>query len=80
MLTTILPEAAKNGLKRIATIQPIDNDFITQDYLDTIEINISKFEIRYKSFISEEETIAWIHDENVRPASLLDHDRSIDRV
>lgn len=80
MLTKILPEAAKNGLKRIASIQPVENDFITQGYLDTIEANISKFGIRYKSFRSEEETIAWIHDENVRPASLQDHDRSIDRI
>ena len=80
MLTTILPEAAKNGLKRIASIQPIESNFITQDYLDAIEANISKFEIRYKSFISEEETMAWIHDENVRRVSLHDHDRSIDRV
>lgn len=80
MLTTILPEAVKNGLKRIAAIQPRENDFLTQDYLDAIEANISKFGIRYKSFHSEGETIEWIHDENVRPASLHDHDRSVDRV
>lgn len=80
MLTTILPEAAKNGLKRIAAIQPDESDITTQDYLDAIEVNISKFGIRYKSFRSEEETIEWIHGENVKPASLHDHDRSIDRV
>lgn len=80
MLTTILPEAAKNGLKRIATIHAKESDFITRHYLDAIEANISKFGIRYKSFRSEEETIEWIHDENVRPASLHDHDRSIDRI
>jgi anti-sigma regulatory factor (Ser/Thr protein kinase) len=80
MLTTILPEAARSGLKRIASIQPLENDFLTQDYLDAIEANISKFGIRYKSFRSEVETIEWIQDENLRPASVQDHDRSIDRV
>ena len=80
MLTTILPEAAKNGLKRIAAIQPFESDLTTQDYLDAIEANISKFGIRYKSFRSEQETIEWIHGENVKPASLHNHDRSIDRV
>lgn len=80
MMTTILPEAAKNGLKRIATIQPLENDFIVQDYLDAIEANISKFGIRYRSFVTEQETIEWIQDENERPASLQDHDRSVDRI
>jgi signal transduction histidine kinase len=80
MLTTILPEAARNGLRRIAFIQPLENDFLTQDYVDAIEANISKFGIRYKSFRSEVESIEWIQNENLRPASLQDHDRSIDRV
>ncbi len=80
MLTTILPEAAKNGLKRIALIQPLENDFLVQDYLDAIEVNISKFGIRYKSFRSEQETTEWIQHENERYASLQSHDRSVDRV
>jgi hypothetical protein len=80
MLTTILPEAAKNGLKRIALIQPLENDFLVQDYLDAIEANISKFGIRYKSFRSEQETTEWIQHENERYASLQSHDRSVDRV
>jgi signal transduction histidine kinase len=70
MLTTILPEAAKNGLKRIASIEPIQSDFLIQDYLDAIATNISKFGIRYKSFRSQEETMEWIQSENETPASL----------
>jgi signal transduction histidine kinase len=80
MLTTILPEAAKNGLKRIASIQPIDYDYYVQDYLDAIEVNINKFGIRYKSFRSPQEIAEWIQNENERATSLQDHDRSVDRI
>ena len=80
MLNTILPAAAKNGLKRIASIQPLKNDFFVKDYLDAIEVNILKFGIRYKSFRTEQETIEWIQNENERPASLQDHDRSVNKV
>jgi hypothetical protein len=80
MLTTILPEAAKNGLKRIVSVQPLEYDFIIQDYLETIELNISKFGIRYKSFRTKQEAIEWIQKENEETTSFHNHDRPVDRV
>jgi signal transduction histidine kinase len=66
MFNTILPEAAKNGLRRIASVQGNENDVKVQAYLDAIESNISKFGIRYKSFRTHQETIEWIQKENER--------------
>lgn len=80
MLTTILPEAAKNGLKRIASVHTMQIDFNAQDYLDAIEMNISKFGIRYKSFRTQQETVEWIQEENEKTNSFQNHDRSVDRI
>ena len=80
MLTTILPEAARNGLKRIASIQPSDYDLGVQEYLNAIEMNISKFGIRYKSFGNLQDTVGWIQEENEKPTSFQNHDRSVDRI
>jgi signal transduction histidine kinase len=80
MLTTILPEAAKNGLKRIASIQPNIYDPKVKAYLDAIETNISKLGIRYKSFRNSHETIAWIQEENEKATTFRKHDRPVDRI
>jgi signal transduction histidine kinase len=80
MLTTILPEAARSGLKRIASIQPNIYDPKVKAYLDAIESNISKLGIRYKSFKNSHETIAWIQDENEKTTTLRKHDRPVDRI
>jgi len=74
MLNTILPEAAKNGLKRIASVQSANNDTLVKEYLDAIELNISKFGIRYRSFQTQQETIQWIQEENEKMISLNNHD------
>jgi signal transduction histidine kinase len=74
MLNTILPEAAKNGLKRIASVQSDNNDTLVKEYLDAIELNISKFGIRYRSFQTQQETIQWIQEENEKMISLKNHD------
>ena len=71
MFTTILPEAAKNGLKRIATIQPLASELKVQEYLSDIEMNISKFGILYKSFRNHRETLAWIQGESAKTTSFL---------
>ena len=63
MLTTILPEAARNGLKRIATIEPLRDDVHAEEYLAAIQLNISKFGILYKSFRNHHETLEWIQEE-----------------
>jgi signal transduction histidine kinase len=63
MLTTILPEAARNGLKRIATIEPLHDDVHAEEYLAAIQLNISKFGILYKSFRNHHETLEWIQEE-----------------
>jgi len=71
MLTTILPAAAKNGLKRIATIEPLHNGSHAEEYLSAIELNISKFGILYKSFRNHRETLEWIQEESVKAPSFL---------
>ncbi|HEY5822963.1 MAG TPA: HAMP domain-containing sensor histidine kinase, partial [Cyclobacteriaceae bacterium] len=63
MLTTILPEAARNGLKRIATIEPLRDDVHAEEYLSAIQLNISKFGILYKSFRNHNDTLEWIQEE-----------------
>jgi len=63
MLTTILPEAARNGLKRIATIEPLRDDVHAEEYLSAIQLNISKFGILYKSFRSHNDTLEWLQEE-----------------
>jgi signal transduction histidine kinase len=80
MFKTILPEAAKNGLRRIASIQPDIEDNKVKAYLDAIEMNISKFGIHYKSFRSVEETMEWIQEENEKATPANKHGRSIDRI
>jgi len=80
MFNTILPEAAKNGLRRIASIQPTIEDYKVKAYLDAIEMNISKFGIHYKSFRSVHETLEWIQEENEKATPINKHDRSVDRI
>lgn len=80
MLTTILPEAAKNGLKRIVSIQPLEKDLETREYLEAVELNIAKFGIRYKSFGTLPETMEWLQRENEGTTLLHDDDRSVNRV
>lgn len=70
MLTTILPEAAKNGLKRIASVHPDIPDHKVKAYLEEIEMNIRKFGIRYKTFRSSQESVEWIQEENKRATTL----------
>jgi len=71
MLTTILPAAAKNGLKRIATIEPLHDARLAEEYLSAIELNISKFGILYKSFRNHRETLEWIREESEKATSFL---------
>jgi hypothetical protein len=71
MFQTILPDAAKNGLKRIATIQPYYDNSQVQDYTQDIQLNISKFGILYRSFRTHKETIEWIQEETEKATTLL---------
>jgi len=80
MFNTILPEAAKNGLKRIASIRPGVGDYKVKAYLDAIEANIRKFGIHYKCFRSVQETFEWIQEENEKATPLNNHDRAVDRI
>ena len=71
MFQTILPDAAKNGLKRIATIQPFYDDNQALDYVNDIQVNIGKFGILYKSFRTQKETLEWLQEEAEKATSLL---------
>ena len=63
--------AAKNGLKRIATIEPLHDARLAEEYLSAIELNISKFGILYKSFRNHRETLEWIREESEKATSFL---------
>jgi signal transduction histidine kinase len=80
MLHSILPEAAKNGLKRIAAVQPRVKDDKVKAYLDAIEMNIRKFDIHFKCFTSVPETLEWIQAENKKATTVQKHGRSVDRI
>lgn len=79
MFNTIMPAAAKNGLKRIAVVRSGYDDVKAINYLGAIESNICKFGIRYKTFETSAEAIEWIQLENERP-NIFVHDRPVDRV
>jgi hypothetical protein len=79
MFNTIVPAAAKNGLKRITSIQSNAGDAKVAAYLAAIETNLSKFGIRYRAFSTPAESTEWIQLENERSNILL-HDRPVDTV
>ncbi|HEX6227556.1 MAG TPA: ATP-binding protein [Chryseolinea sp.] len=71
MFTTILPEAAKNGLKRIASVHPFHEDTHSEEYLAGLALNISKFGILYKSFSTHQESLEWIQRESKKATSFI---------
>jgi signal transduction histidine kinase len=66
MFTQILPEAAENGLRRIAAIQPNAMDDHIQGYLKGIQQSALKLNIIQRYFTSCEAAMDWIQEENER--------------
>lgn len=68
LFTTIIPEASRNGLKRIAFINK-NPDTSESPYVHEIQALLLKLGMQYKSFPTFEKAFDWILEEN-RKASL----------
>lgn len=59
-VTNVVPEAVRNGLKRIATIG--FNDPIRKDYYDRMIVKSAELGVTLRVFNSMEESMAWMHE------------------
>jgi anti-sigma regulatory factor (Ser/Thr protein kinase) len=64
MFDMILPDAARNGLSRIATIRPDAADLLIQEYLTGINRTLSSLGVLQHNFITMDEAVGWIQYEN----------------
>ncbi len=64
MFHTILPEASRNGLRRIAGVRQDVSDPIVQEYLKGINQSLVKLGARQEFFSSMREAMDWIQQEN----------------
>ncbi len=68
MFSEILPEAARNGLSRIAAVRPDATDAHILDYLRSINETLVKLGIWQQFFLSMEDALEWIETENEKIA------------
>lgn len=68
MFTTILPEAIKNGLKRIACVKADLNDPVSADYVKGIISATSSLNVHSAFFSNFEQATNWIMEENEKAA------------
>lgn len=71
----ILPEAARNGLKRVAAIRPDKDLPLVYEYLQDIHETLATLGARQKSFITMEEATNWIEEENIKAALTTSNDQ-----
>jgi hypothetical protein len=71
MFHEIIPEAARNGLIRIAAIRPDAADDHIHDYLRSMNESILKLGIAQRFFLSMKEATGWIESENEKIALKL---------
>jgi hypothetical protein len=64
MFEHIMPDAARNGLTRIAAIRPDATDQLTRDYLGGINKALSQLGVWQEFFLSMEDAVDWIQHEN----------------
>jgi signal transduction histidine kinase len=64
MFTTILPEAARNGLKRIAGVRSDAYEPAVIEYVKGIQATIASLNLKHSFFPSFEEAANWIMEEN----------------
>jgi signal transduction histidine kinase len=67
MFREVVPESARNGLIRIATIHP-DADNYIYNYIQSIEGAAAPFNITQRNFASMAEAVEWIESENEKIA------------
>ncbi|HEY9046876.1 MAG TPA: ATP-binding protein, partial [Ohtaekwangia sp.] len=63
MFREILPEAARNGLTRIAAIRPDATDTHIRDYLRSINETLVKLGIWQQFFLSMKDSVDWLESE-----------------
>ena len=68
MFTTILPEALKNGLQRIACVKLDTNDIAVENYLKALTTTISNLGIPALFFANFEQASNWLMEENEKVA------------
>lgn len=66
MITEILPEASRNGLRCIALVRPDANNELVREYLDSINEELQRLAITQKYFQTQEEAEQWIESENIK--------------
>ncbi|MBL0744100.1 sensor histidine kinase [Chryseolinea lacunae] len=64
MFQNIVPEASKNGLRRIAFIRPDANDPHVVDYIQKIQTNVQRYNITLKPFPTPQDAFEWMIQEN----------------
>jgi signal transduction histidine kinase len=68
MFDKILPEASHNGLSRIAAIRPDAAEPLVKEYLIGINKTLSSLGVLQEYFLSMEEAVNWIQNENEKAA------------
>jgi signal transduction histidine kinase len=72
MFKTILPQAARNGLKRIAGVRPDANDEKILGYLNGIKATIATLDIEQAYFLDMAAATDWVMEGNEKGASSQD--------
>ena len=67
MLQTILPQATRFGLRRIAAIQPETSDPKLKEYFQAIKATLHKLGIEQQFFTNADEAFAWIQSYSRSP-------------
>lgn len=76
--TEILPEASRNGLRYIAGVRPDATHPLIQEYLESINKNMSRVGIQQKFFLTMGEAIDWLQTQNEIMSLKTNQDGSID--
>ncbi|HTJ51170.1 MAG TPA: HAMP domain-containing sensor histidine kinase [Cyclobacteriaceae bacterium] len=66
---TIIPAAAKMGLKRIGAIKPSAKNSVLIEYVNGIRAAIANFGITQQFFDSFEEAVHWLDEENIKAST-----------
>ncbi len=73
MFYNILPDATRNGMRRIATIRPDGTDPVIQGYLKGTNESLVRLGARQEFFLTMSEAMDWIQQEN--EIATLQHDQ-----
>ncbi|HEY3403347.1 MAG TPA: HAMP domain-containing sensor histidine kinase [Ohtaekwangia sp.] len=68
MFSTIFPDAAQNGLRKIAAVRPDATSPLVQQYLQGINEHLKRLGINQEYFLTMEEAVDWIQIQNEKAA------------